>query len=1011
MYFPFDSYLETCDPSLFHTGEAEPHAYLIPLEADQKYDLPREQSHRFTSLNGEWDFDFFPDIHSLPEDFCNMPLEHTIPLPSVWQKHGYDQIQYTNVRFPFPYDPPFVPAENPCGVYRRTFDFSVNSDSVYSIVFEGVDSSLFLFINGNFVGCSQVAHMPAEFDITKYLLNGSNTICAVVAKWCSGSYFEDQDKFRYSGIFRDVYILQRDNNHICDLQIRTAFPDDYSSAVVCVTASLTGTRPLLICSLVAPDGKIAAYTESAEGDVILHLSKPLLWTAETPNLYTLVVRCGREIITHRFGLRNIEIKNEVVLLNGKPVRFHGVNLHESSCNRGSYTSPDHIRRDLQIMKQHNVNAVRTSHYPQPPLFYQLCDELGLYVLDEADIECHGVVTSDHGYHTNLYNLMADDPAYEAMILDRVSRMVMRDQNFTCVLLWSMGNEAGYGVNFDKALEWTKLTDPTRLTHYERASDPPEGREINQTTLDTYSRMYPPLNDISAYFNDHIIRKPYIMCEYSHAMGNGPGDLEDYWQMMDKENRMCGGFVWEWCDHAPYVGKNNLGAPMYRYGGDFGETLHDGNFCVDGLVSSDRTIHPGLVEFKNVHRPVRVKSYDPVKGTVTLRNHLDFASLCDAVKLTFEITGPNGTRSENVPYSSLKVSGRETFTLPLKLQPSESCVLRESLAANTGWAAAGFPLGWETVVPPAEPVPVEPCFSGQLKIDNRHPRYTEISGKTFTFRYDRMIGMFSSMKHGRMELLSHPMSLNLYRAPTDNDRNIRTEWDQFQYRYAVSRGTSTTISLLNENDDECSWNGEIVPAGSAVILRTNIKAVTQSIRVLARGSVTWTIMPDGLVRLRLSLVREPNLPDFPRIGIRMLLPKELTDLSYFGFGPQESYIDKHHASLLGTYTSNIANEYSHPLKPQESGTHWNTHKLTLSCPGFSVTAAGGPFCFSALPYTQEQLADTKHDDELYSEPVCVLCLDAAHRGIGSNSCGPQLLKKYQTPRKINWSITLRFSKKY
>lgn len=1009
MYFPFDSYLETCDPSVFHTGEAEPHAYLIPFDADQDYKLPREQSHRFVSLVGDWDFGFFPDIHTLPENFCDMPLEHKLPLPSAWQKHGFDQMQYTNVRFPFPYDPPYVPATNPCGVYRRAFNLTVEPDSIYSITFEGVDSSLFLFINGSFVGCSQVSHMPAEFDITQYLCNGKNIICAVVAKWCSGSYFEDQDKLRYSGIFRDIYILKRESNHIRNLQIRTAFPDDYSSAIVCVTASLTAARPLLICSLVAPDGHITAYSESAEGDIILRLNKPLLWTAETPNLYTLVIRCGRELISHKLGLRNIEVKNETVLLNGKPVRFHGVNLHESSCTYGPYTTPDHIRRDLQIMKEHNVNAVRTSHYPQPPLFYQLCDELGLYVLDEADVECHGVVCSDRDYKSGLYNLMADDPAYEAMILDRVSRMVIRDQNFTCVLLWSMGNEAGYGINFDKALEWTKLTDPTRLTHYERASDPPEGREINQTSLDTYSRMYPPLNDISAYFNDHIIRKPYIMCEYSHAMGNGPGDLEDYWQMMNNEDRMCGGFVWEWCDHAPYVGKNNLGAPMYRYGGDFGETLHDGNFCVDGLVSSDRTVHPGLIEFKNVHRPVRVISYDSENGTITLKNHLDFANLCDIVRLSFDITGPDGLRTESVPYSALQIPGRSTCTIPLKLKHNESCVLRETLAVNTGWAAAGFPLGWETVVPPDDPISPEPSFSGQLKINNSHPRYTEIAGKTFSFRYDRMTGMFSSMKLGRKELISRPMSLNLYRAPTDNDRNVRGEWDKLQYRYAVSRGMSTVFSLVNKNGDETEWDGGDIPANTAIRLHTRIKAVTQSIRVLALGSMVWTVMPDGLVRCGLSLVREPDLPDFPRIGIRMFLPKELTDLSYFGFGPQESYIDKHQASLLGAYTSHVADEYSHPLKPQESGTHCGTRKMTLSCPEFSFSVSGDPFSFSALPYSQEQLDNTKHNDELHTEPACILCLDAAHRGIGSNSCGPSLLKKYQTPREIHWNITLNASR--
>ena len=357
-------------------------------------------------------------------------------------------------------------------------------------------------------------------------------------------------------------------------------------------------------------------------------------------------------------MRKIEIRNEVVLLNGSPVRFRGVNLHESSCDTGAYTPPEHIRRDLLMMKAHNINAVRTSHYPQPPLFYQLCDELGIYVLDEADLECHGVVSTGGGTDHEKYNRMADDPAFGPMMLDRVQRMAIRDQNSACVVIYSMGNEAGMGVNFDRALAWTKRFDPTRLTHYERASFPPEGRDINRSDLDLYSRMYPSLEEIERYFSEHTVCKPYIMCEYCHAMGNGPGDLENYFRLMEREERICGAFVWEWCDHAPAIGKNNQGRQRYRYGGDFGEVLHDGNFCADGLVSSDRTPHPGLLEYKNVLRPLRVAAADLANGWITLKNHLDFVSPKGRIDIKIVLSG-GGQPEETVlvPAEELAAAAR------------------------------------------------------------------------------------------------------------------------------------------------------------------------------------------------------------------------------------------------------------------------------------------------------------------------------------------------------------------
>ena len=987
-----EQYYENMDVRMMHAGENAPHAYFIPFEKGQNARAPREESGRFTLLNGEWDFAYYDSVRDLPSEFDPMAVtfEKTMPVPGVMQLHGYDAIQYTNVRYPFPYDPPFVPAENPCGLYRRTLTLEKKPEAVYQLVFEGVDSCLFLWVNGKFIGTSQVSHSPAEFDVTDALCAGENTLCVLVLKWCFGSYFEDQDKFRWTGIFRDVYLLRREAQHVVDFNVHTELNDDFTKAVVRFDAEFSAPGGECACELLAPDGTSVARKETEGGRCEFALEAPALWTAETPELYTLVFSCGEETIARRVGVRKIEVSDEVVLLNGKPVRFRGVNMHESSCDTGAYTPREHILRDVTIMKRHNINAVRTSHYPQPPYFYELCEELGIYVLDEADQETHGVVTLFGGYDGGEpYNRIADDPAFEGAVLDRVRRMVLRDKNFPCVVIYSMGNESGHGVNFEKALAWTKRYDPSRLTHYERASFPPAGMEINRTDLDTYSRMYPSIEEIRRYFREHTVCKPYILCEYSHAMGNGPGDLEAYFQEFEREPRMCGGFIWEWCDHAPCVGVNAAGRKMYRYGGDFGETLHDGNFCADGLVSSDRTPHPGLLEYQNVLRPLRVASADLASGKITLKNQLDFVSTRGLIALECTLSG-GGKPEETVRIEAdaLDIPARSFGTITVPARAGGVCMLRMIQAVDTPWAERGHKLGFEQIGRPECGYVAQERAEKPVAVEGLQERYVTVSGEGFRYRYDTMTGLFAQMEHDGKALLKKPMAFNLFRAPTDNDRNVRHVWEDHQYRYAVSRGMGTECELSD----------------TSVAFKTKVHLSAQSVDLLMDGSVTWRVTGDGRVTLSLELTRQPNMPAFPRVGLRLVLPAEYGDLRYFGYGPLESYSDKHRASYLDWHESRVQAQYTHPIKPQESGSHWNTEALILSGAQGALAVSGGAFSFSALPYSQEQLTDVMHDDELSDEGVTVLCLDAAMAGIGSNSCGPALPKEYETHSHVCWQAT-------
>lgn len=1090
---------------ILHEGTMPVRNYYIP--ASTAFDSPiaaRENSDRLQSLNGTWKFRYYDSIYRLQDEFYNEGYDVSgfddIPVPSVWQMHGYDYHQYTNVRYPFAFDPPYVPKDNPCGAYVTDFIYDQNEDAPLAhLNFEGVDSCFYVWLNGRYVGYSQVSHSTSEFDITEFIRNGSNRLCVLVLKWCDGSYLEDQDKFRMSGIFRDVYILKRSEGAVYDYFIKTSCDDinDPTKAEVnidftaftgysCVedrfsskpeTGVDKGTDSNVdievtildaygsLCSSGCVRREICAQggtntnaaeikTTASSSSITLSIDSPVLWNAEKPYLYTVIIRCAGEVITDRIGIREITIENKIVYINGMPIKFHGVNRHDSDPVTGFTISREQIVRDMSLMKQHNVNAIRTSHYPNAPYFYELCDEYGFYVIDEADIEAHGpseLFYSDNNWDNKAARWnepIADNPEFCESILDRVKRCVIRDKNRPCVVIWSMGNESAYGVTFEKALAWVKSYDKARLTHYESAQYTDGKRKYDYSNLDLYSRMYPSISEMAEYI-DGDGDKPYILCEYCHAMGNGPGDLEDYFQFFDSHETTCGGFVWEWCDHAIYKGKAANGKAMYAYGGDSGETIHDGNFCMDGLVYPDRRPHTGLLEFKNIHRPARIANYDGANRILTLHNYLDFTDIRDYLTMSYEVTcDGHVVTSGNIDVPSVAPHGDGTVSLGLITEMQnlmqnlstingsdnsgsstatdcssiaerfndEACIkdmiphrafLRVIYKAAVGSAfiKEGDVLGFDEIELGSQDLnkaltsdtaqnlteqdlTALDTISAPLHILETDAEFV-IGGSGFKYTFDRNTGNFAGIAVDGQELLAAPCDKTIWRAPTDNDRNIKNEWFRAHYDMVSERTYDTSC---------------IVKDGCAVITCTSCLSAP-TVQPILRINAEWTVSAEGTITSRMHVTKNSEFPMLPRFGVRMILKKDMRNVNYIGMGPYESYVDKHHASWHGAFSASIDDMHEDYIMPQENGSHYdcsyvqigslreNDIKTDMSAHSITATSAL-PFSMNASPYTSEELTNATHNYELPESGKSVLCIDYRQNGIGSNSCGPELDEKYR-----------------
>ena len=996
------------DLNTLHVGTEKPRCYYLPKKTDGT------DSYRLLSGN-DWRFFYYPNPQSVDEKFVLKDYENPeyvmMEVPSCWQSKGYDYKHYSGGAFVIPYDPPYVPDENPCGAYYKDFDISNEElEKDLYLYFEGVEAGFYVWVNGQFVGYSQVSHSPSEFDITRFAKAGKNRLAVLVLKWTDGTYLEAQDKYRYNGIFRDVTLIARPKSAVVDYTVRTTLSDDNTKAEVFVRLDSYKGLPNVTVSLFAPDGSKLANetlaTENKDLEIVFKVNDPILWNAEHPALYKLVLSTDDEVIEQKVGIREVEIKDGVMLLNHRPVKLLGVNRHDSSPTDGYTVSREHVVRDLTMMKKNNINAIRTSHYPNAPYFYQMCDRYGFLVCDEADIEAHGPFMlyrkedTDYNRFKKWNEKIADDPAWEQAILDRVKRMVARDKNRFCIIFWSMGNESAYGCNFEKALAWTKKYDPSRITQYESARYRNYDVTYDYSNLDLYSRMYPALSEIEEYLEKDG-SKPFLLVEYCHSMGNGPGDLEDYFQIIQKDARMCGGFVWEWCDHAIAHGQAENGKTKYYYGGDHGETIHDGNFCMDGLVYPDRTPHTGLLEYKNVYRPVRVVSYDEKTGRLVLHNYMDFDDISDYADILYEIT-VDGLCVQKGVLDEVSIAPHSDGVMTLKLDIPQSgkvyLKLRYQLKKELPLLPAKHELGFDEVLlanvdgrnQTAVKWLAEAEEKNEISVSETDTEIT-LKASDFTYAISKRTGLFTKLQYAGRDYLNHPMELNIWRALTDNDMYIRAKWENAHFHEAYTR----------------AYKVETIQNQYGVIVMSHVGVVAPTVQKILDVELVWKVESSGRITASMEVSKDAEFPELPRFGVRVFFNKNLSEASYYGMGPQESYRDKHRAASHGLYRSAVKDLHEDYIMPQENGSHFDCDYVELYNGRYGIAAVSEtPFSFQASNYTQEMLAQAKHNYELEESDSTVLCIDYALNGIGSNSCGSEVLAAYRfDEKKFQFGFTL------
>ena len=918
------------NPEFLHEGTMPPRAHYIPygsLEAALAGD-PCESEY-YTLLSGEWEFRYFSRDIDCPE---KIDAWDKVPVPSCWQSTGYEKPNYTNVKYPYPCDPPFVPDDNPLGVYRRTVicDKTMAERENY-VVFEGVAPCIEVYLNGEYVGYSCVSHSPSEFKLA--LREGGNELICKVYKWCAGSYLEDQDFFRNNGIFRDVYLLSRPIGHLHDLEV---WYDD---------KTVGASHPFTLY------------------DKYGNIAKPpyTLWNAEKPYLYTLVVEESGEFIPVKVGFRTQSVSERgELLINGKSVKLKGVNHHDTHPKNGYTQTRVEILADLKLMKSLNINCIRTSHYPPPPYLIELCDELGFYVIDEADYETHGF----QGYDMNTVGYDKDEawpahnPMWKAAWVDRAERLYARDKNHTSIVMWSLGNEANYGICTEAAIAKIRELDTKmgyhRLIHYEGAKDH-KATPMDPLTVDVVSRMYDTPKDLLDYIEKTGDKRPVFLCEYCHAMGNGPGDLRDYWEYLGKYPQLIGGCIWEWADH---VFEDECGRRFY--GGDFGEQTHDFNFCADGLVFADRKLKAGSLEAKQIYAPFEVEYSDNI---LRIHNKFDFTDLSEiSFSYVLKIDGKEVERGE----LSACAKPDEYAEIPLNISHAP-CLFAQTLdifAKNSDGEEIG---ARQIVISESKPLSAEISKSegaaGKVKIEKRG-EYAAISGDGFEYLFNLHYGRLEAMG----DYLKAPLTLSALRAPIDNDRKIVRIWDEERYHL-----TSTKIYSHSIEDNTVTVSGALCPL---------------SRRPYFNFTAKYTFGADGSVLVELDGGLTPNHTFLPRLGFEF--KTALSDFEYFAYGPGEAYVDMHADARLGLYSSSPEKEYVNYVKPQEHGNHYGAKYLSLG----EYEFIGDGFEFAVSEYSREELSTKKHAHELSKNGLANVRIDYKMSGIGSGSCGPQLLPKYQ-----------------
>lgn len=1006
------------NPKLIQRGREKAHTTFFPYcgEAAARSGN-RGKSAYYRQLNGRWQFTWAPEPRLAPKDFeqpsYDSSIWDSIPVPSNWEMLGYGRPNYTNVNYPFPYDPPYVPDENPVGCYRKTFTLPAawKGKRVF-ITFDGVDSFYYLYINGKEVGCSKVPHMPAEFDITDYVTGGTNLVAVKVFQWSDGSYLEDQDCWRLHGIFRDVYLTADEPLRLRDIWVNADLDAEYKDGKLTVHSDIKnhGAAQAAKLSLSLYDEKWNKATaldvnfdasESSEVSLekVIDIAAPEKWNPEKPYLYTLIATlfdsAGSELSSYpvKLGFRKVEIRGVEFFVNGVSVKLKGVNRHDTHYTLGHVTPLEDMIKDVELMKQYNINCVRTSHYPNDPRWLDLCDQYGLFTIDEADLESHG--DGFMGFP------LSSHPDWTEAYLDRVERMVRRDRNHPSIVMWSMGNESGYGSNHVKMIELTREIDPSRPVHYCEAGIAPE--------VDVYSTMYPQLYNIKMNFDSDLVRnidpkvieeylkrhkpleeraktvdKPFFMCEYAHAMGNGPGNLAEYWEMIYNEPALIGGCIWEWVDHGILAVDEN-DEEFYAYGGDFDDHPNDGIFCVDGLNYPHREPHTGLIEYKKVIQPVKVTAVNLASGKIALKNmnyYTDLSWLQGRWNVTL-----NGEHITFGYLQGLDIAPGEEREFVLELPEICSCgdyQLNLSFVQknDTLWAEAGYEVASEQFTLAALPrVKVDSNTLPSLQIEQNEDDLL-IEGEEFRLSFDTGKGIITAYEYQDTPLVEVGPQTNIWRAPTDNDNG---------FSKASKRWIKNGLDKLQHRLANCTWEA----FDNKVVIKAEIVDAPYIIQPACRSYYTYTVYGDGTVRVKVRFEPRGNMGYLPRLGTCWQLPGELDRTIWYGRGPQESYWDKKSAAYIGLFKSLVEDLHEPYVRPQENGAHEDTFFAALTNDlGLGLVFVGLPnFVFTAHDYSDADLTAAKHDHEIQrGESTCVN-IDYRQGGLGSNSCGPEPLEKY------------------
>ena len=1052
------------NPQLVGRNRLAPRAAFVGVSDEAAAVAMRQRlSPTFQLLNGRWKFHYAPAPAAAPAAFPEPDFDASawteITVPGHWQLQGFGRPHYTNSNYPFPCDPPHVPSENPTGCYRREFDVPESwSDKQVLLHFAGVDCCFTVYVNGREVGLSKGSRLPAEFDVTAFVCPGKNVLAVKVLQWADSSYIEDQDMWYLSGIFRDVYLLALPKAAIWDYEVRTELDDHYRDARLSVRVALRNFSPkdaagAIKVRLLDANGANAAKSAkrqvavgaNSQGEVLFSVAveQPRKWSAEDPYLYTLVISstdADGNIIEHvaaKVGFRRIEKRGNVFLVNGVAIKLKGVNRHDVDVDFGRAVPYEHMLQDVLLMKQNNINAVRTSHYPNDPRFLDLCDSYGLYVIDECDLECHGMAV------VGRWSELSDSPDWAAAYTDRMRRMVMRDRNHACIVLWSLGNEAGIGSNQRAMADLARQIDPTRMVHY-------EGDYILDVA-DVFSTMYSPPSFLQDVAEGKTIKnrhgewsaekygdKPFVLCEYAHAMGNGPGGLKEYWDTIYSHDRLMGGFVWEWIDHA-LRSRTADGQEFLAYGGDFGDQPNDGNFVCDGLVFPDRTPSPGLVEYKKVIEPVVVEAVDLRKGQVKITNRYDFMGL-NHLTMSWEVMADGKVlQSGSSPAPKIAARKSKVVTIPYEVTgavaaaftatsakrgskgvaansaataPTEYFLtVRFTLAVGTDWAQAGHEIAWtqmpltkgvesgskDVVTNTVTTAPFARGGTAPISLAETPTQWT-LAGPQFEMTFDRLLGRIGTWSFlGQPILLAGPR-LDFWRATTDNDRG--------KGEGAADKWRAARLHELQHVVRDVSFE-RLAEAAVAIRVKSRIAPP-----VLAHGfecEYEYVISGDGQVVVNVHGVPVGELPPMlPRIGLQMTLPGGLDQVQWFGRGPGECYDDSKQAGRIDLYRRTVDELFTNYVFPQENGNRCDVRWVACSAlNGCGLLAVGGPTLnFSVHRYAMMDLENARHPHELARRDDLTLNLDYRQRPLGTASCGPGPWPFYELkPHEFRFSMRL------